>query len=287
MNTQEMNEPSDSNPLSDQWLLNYKFYLIAAVVLSVIGFAMTTFHRFDFFSHSRDDYSLMLRFVALPIFASIVQIGLFAFAISSLSKIGEAWVRTFHLSINALAIVMCLASLLILFGGIDKVWEWVVTSALLQIGGATVFPISEIFPWQYLWSTFPNSGNESHPVMLVVRFAASAIPLALAAYWWDRWNRSTDLSSADIPNGVGRQSLGDSSNLPSVGNWVVTLVIISIPVVNLAALLWWSFGSQTPTHKVNFAKAALIMLAIHILIYGFFIIQLVPGILQGLSRGYY
>ena len=267
MSTQEINVPSIGRPSSDQWLINYKQFLIAAVGLSIIGFAVTIYSRFEYLTVFRGDYSSMLTIVALPLFANIVQIGLFVFAIRSLNKIGEKWVRTLHLSINAIAVVMCLVSLVIILSGFDQIWRWIFANIILQLGNVTVLPIGDIVPWQYLWSNFPNSGDETHPVMVMVRFVVSAIPLALAAYWWDRWNRSTDLSSANIPHSEGRPSLADSSEPPSVGKWLVTLIIMSIPVVNLLALLWWSLSSQTPSYKVNFARASLIILVIYVLIY--------------------
>ena len=267
MSTQEINEPSIGSSSSDQWLINYKQFLIAAVGLSIIGFAVTIYSRFEYLTVFRGDYSSMLTIVALPLFANIVQIGLFVFAIRSLNKIGEKWVRTLHLSINAIAVVMCLVSLVIILSGFDQIWRWIFANIILQLGNVTVLPIGDIVPWQYLWSNFPNSGDETHPVMVMVRFVVSAIPLALAAYWWDRWNRSTDLSSANIPHSEGRPSLADSSEPPSVGKWLVTLIIMSIPVVNLLALLWWSLSSQTPSYKVNFARASLIILVIYVLIY--------------------
>jgi len=48
----------------------------------------------------------------------------------------------------------------------------------------------------------------------------------------------------------------------TVGDWVVTLIILAIPLVNLIMLIVWAFSSSTPKSKSNFAKASLIMMLI-------------------------
>ncbi len=55
----------------------------------------------------------------------------------------------------------------------------------------------------------------------------------------------------------------------SVGEWVLNLFLLSIPIVNIVMLCVWAFGSNTPTTKANFAKAGLIWLAIGVAIYLF------------------
>lgn len=44
----------------------------------------------------------------------------------------------------------------------------------------------------------------------------------------------------------------------TTGNWVLTLLIAAIPVLNIIMLLVWSFGSSTEKSKSNWAKAQLI-----------------------------
>ena len=48
----------------------------------------------------------------------------------------------------------------------------------------------------------------------------------------------------------------------SVGQWMLTLLIMFIPLVNIVALLIWAFGSSTHPEKANWAKATLIWFAI-------------------------
>lgn len=50
----------------------------------------------------------------------------------------------------------------------------------------------------------------------------------------------------------------------SVKDWLITLIITSIPVVGIIMLFVWAFSSGVNTNKQNFAKATLIMTVIAI-----------------------
>jgi ABC-type multidrug transport system permease subunit len=51
----------------------------------------------------------------------------------------------------------------------------------------------------------------------------------------------------------------------SIGSWLVTMLIMLIPCVNIVMVFVWAFGSESKT-KGNFFKAYLIMAAIVIVI---------------------
>lgn len=53
----------------------------------------------------------------------------------------------------------------------------------------------------------------------------------------------------------------------SVGDWVITLILTAIPLVGIIMLFIWAFSSETHPSKSNWAKAALIIAAIAILLY--------------------
>jgi hypothetical protein len=56
---------------------------------------------------------------------------------------------------------------------------------------------------------------------------------------------------------------GRDINTPlTVGQWVGTLLLLCIPIVNLILLFVWGFSEDTNISKKNFAKAYLIMMAI-------------------------
>ena len=52
----------------------------------------------------------------------------------------------------------------------------------------------------------------------------------------------------------------------SVGEWVITTIILAIPIVGFIMLFVWGFGSNTQLSKANWAKATLIMIGISIVL---------------------
>ena len=53
----------------------------------------------------------------------------------------------------------------------------------------------------------------------------------------------------------------------SVGDWMIILLIISIPVVNIIMLFVWALSSDTNVTKSNFAKAALMWFVVIIILW--------------------
>lgn len=49
--------------------------------------------------------------------------------------------------------------------------------------------------------------------------------------------------------------------------WVITLLVASIPIINFIMFFVWAFGSGTHASKANWAKAMLIWLAVITVIY--------------------
>jgi hypothetical protein len=50
----------------------------------------------------------------------------------------------------------------------------------------------------------------------------------------------------------------------SLGNWMLTLFLTFIPLVNIIMLIVWAVSSSTPPSKANWARAALLWMAIFI-----------------------
>lgn len=61
----------------------------------------------------------------------------------------------------------------------------------------------------------------------------------------------------------------------SVGQWMLTLFLTFIPIVNIIMLLVWAFSSNTHPDKANWARALLIWFAIFI---GLSILMTILGI---------
>ena len=51
----------------------------------------------------------------------------------------------------------------------------------------------------------------------------------------------------------------------SIGDWIITSIILAIPIVGFVMLFVWGFGSNTHPSKANWAKASLIMIVISFL----------------------
>jgi len=52
----------------------------------------------------------------------------------------------------------------------------------------------------------------------------------------------------------------------TVGDWIITSIILAIPIVGFIMLFVWGFGSNTQPSKANWAKATLIMIGISFVI---------------------
>ena len=65
------------------------------------------------------------------------------------------------------------------------------------------------------------------------------------------------------PNPVNESS---QYNPISVGEWIITTIILAIPIVGFIMLFVWGFGSNTQPSKANWAKATLIMIGISIVL---------------------
>lgn len=53
----------------------------------------------------------------------------------------------------------------------------------------------------------------------------------------------------------------------SVKDWVITMLILMIPLVNIIMLFVWAFGDGTVKTKSNYAKAQLIIFLIAIVLW--------------------
>ncbi len=53
----------------------------------------------------------------------------------------------------------------------------------------------------------------------------------------------------------------------TIGEWMLTILIVAIPIVGFVMLFVWGFGSGTHPSKANWAKATLIWFAIVIGLY--------------------
>ena len=52
----------------------------------------------------------------------------------------------------------------------------------------------------------------------------------------------------------------------SVWDYILMMVIFSLPVVGLVLMIYWSFGAQTAVNRKNFARAYLIFYAVSLIL---------------------
>lgn len=52
----------------------------------------------------------------------------------------------------------------------------------------------------------------------------------------------------------------------SVKDWIITLILLAIPIANIIMLFLWAFSDDTNKTKQNFAKAQLLVMLIIIVV---------------------
>lgn len=60
------------------------------------------------------------------------------------------------------------------------------------------------------------------------------------------------------------ETQAENKRVVGVGDWMLTMLVMAIPIVNLVMLFVWALSSSTPKSKSNWAKASLIWMAIGI-----------------------
>lgn len=60
------------------------------------------------------------------------------------------------------------------------------------------------------------------------------------------------------PNHENMQELSKAPTEVSIGNWLLTFLVLIIPLVNIVMLFVWSFADKTNESKRNYCKAMLI-----------------------------
>ena len=71
----------------------------------------------------------------------------------------------------------------------------------------------------------------------------------------------------------------------TTGEWMLTYLLMCVPIVNFILLFVWAFGSNTPVSKSNWAKASLIWGVIGIAIYVFIFVVFGAAIFAAAAAG--
>jgi len=75
----------------------------------------------------------------------------------------------------------------------------------------------------------------------------------------------------------GKRMMNENNRPVGIGDWMITLILLSIPIVNIVLCLYWAFSSATPVSKSNFAKAMLMFMVLAIALYVIMIGALLSG----------
>ncbi|HJP98224.1 MAG TPA: hypothetical protein VJ862_06630 [Rhodanobacteraceae bacterium] len=66
----------------------------------------------------------------------------------------------------------------------------------------------------------------------------------------------------------------------SVGDWILTLIVLAIPLVGIVMLFVWGFSSGTNPSKQNYCRAALILAAILLVLWVLFVVTFGAALLH-------
>ena len=90
----------------------------------------------------------------------------------------------------------------------------------------------------------------------------------------------------DEPGFFGRGNMENrTAPVMSLGDWIITFIILAIPLVNIIMLFVWGFSSSTNPNKANFAKATLIVYLVCAVLFFLFGGMAFLGAMRGMPQG--
>ncbi|MDF2714257.1 MAG: hypothetical protein K0R28_1182 [Paenibacillus sp.] len=63
-----------------------------------------------------------------------------------------------------------------------------------------------------------------------------------------------------------------TASVISFKEWMITILLLALPIVNIIMLFVWGFGGGANPSKANYAKAALVWMAIGVVLYLLFFV---------------
>lgn len=63
---------------------------------------------------------------------------------------------------------------------------------------------------------------------------------------------------------------GEVAPVIKVWEWVVILILLSLPVVNIILIFAWALDNKSNPNRSNFARAALVLVAFHLVLLAVF-----------------
>ena len=71
----------------------------------------------------------------------------------------------------------------------------------------------------------------------------------------------------------------------TVGNWMLTMFLMGITLINIILLFVWAFGSNTEVSKANWAKATLLWFVIGVILSIIWVVVLGAGFFMLTPKG--
>lgn len=71
----------------------------------------------------------------------------------------------------------------------------------------------------------------------------------------------------------------------SVGQWLLTIIVMAIPIVNIVMLLVWGMGNNENPNRKNWAIAQLIVMAAAIVIW-MLLFSTIVGMMSGMMNSF-
>ena len=75
--------------------------------------------------------------------------------------------------------------------------------------------------------------------------------------------------------------MSENNEPVSLGEWMITMLVLCIPLVNIIMILVWAFSSGTKPSKANFFKAYLVFVLIGAVL-GFIFASSIIGMLSAM-----
>lgn len=94
-------------------------------------------------------------------------------------------------------------------------------------------------------------------------------------------NTEEQIESTPIPNAPVYHA--EPSPVLSFGEWLVTLLIMAVPILNMIMIFIWATDGKTNPNKSNWAKATLVFIGINIVIAMFFIGTIIGSLSEFMS----
>ncbi|MDF2722626.1 MAG: hypothetical protein K0Q59_2301 [Paenibacillus sp.] len=81
-------------------------------------------------------------------------------------------------------------------------------------------------------------------------------------------------------------STQQSAPVVTFKDWMITILLLAIPIVNIVMLFVWAFGGGANPSKANYAKATLLWAAIGIVLYFLIVVLLFGSIMSSLDSSF-